>query len=69
MTDVDELLERLRRLDPIEIEAEFSRSVQRRGRERLRSGRRSSKLASGLALGTVVAYLGWALHFASGLYR
>jgi hypothetical protein len=69
MTDVDELLERLRKLDPIEIEAEFLRSVQRRGRERLRAVPRKSKLASSLVLGTVVAYLGWALHFANGLYR
>jgi hypothetical protein len=30
---------------------------------------RKSKIASSLVLGTVVAYLGWALHFANGLYR
>jgi hypothetical protein len=69
MTDVDELLERLRKLEPIEIETEFSGSVQRRGRERLRAVPRTPKLAFSLVLGTVVAYLGWALHFANGLYR
>ena len=69
MTDVDELLGRLRKLAPIEIEPGFSRSVQRRGRERLRAGTRRSALASSAVLATVLAYLGWALHFANGLYR
>ena len=69
MTEVDELLARLRKLEPIVLEREFSRSVQRRGRERLRERRRTAPLAATAVLGTVVVYLGWALHFTSGLYR
>ena len=69
MTEVDELLARLRKLEPIVLEREFSQSVQRRGRERLRARARRSPFASTIVLGTVVAYLGWALHFTSGLYR
>ena len=69
MTEVDELLARLRKLEPIVLEREFSQSVQRRGRARLRARGRRSPLASTIVLGTVVAYLGWALHFTSGLYR
>jgi hypothetical protein len=69
MTDLDELLGRLRKLEPIEVEPGFSRTVQRRGRERLRAGTRKSTLASTAVLATVVTYLGWALHFANSLYR
>jgi len=69
MTEVDELLARLRKLEPIVLEREFSRSVHRRGRERLSARARKSSLATTVVLGTVVAYLGWALHFTSGLYR
>jgi len=69
MTEVDELLARLRNLEPIELDREFSQSVRRHGRRRVRAGARTSPFASSLVLGTVVVYLGWALHFASGLYR
>jgi hypothetical protein len=69
MTEVDQLLSRLRRLEPIAPDAEFAADVQRRSRQRLRAGGARSALASLLVLGTVVAYLGWALHFTSSLYR
>lgn len=69
MTDIDELLGRLRKLEAIELEPRFSRSVQRRGRERLLAGTRNSLLAWGAVLATVVIYLGWAVHFANALYR
>jgi len=69
MTEVDELLARLRNLEPIEPDRDFSRLVVLRGRQRLRARPRRSPLASTAVLGAVVAYLGWALHFTSGLYR
>ena len=69
MTEVDELLARLRRLEPISLDRDFSRTVQQRGRQRLRNGARKSTFSSTIVLGTVVVYLGWAFHFASGLYR
>jgi hypothetical protein len=69
MTEVDELLARLRNLEPIVLDRELSRSVRQRARQRLRAPARKSPLASALVLGTVVAYLGWALHFTSALYR
>jgi len=69
MTDVDELLARLRRLERIELEPEFARLTQLRARARLRARPRSTVLASSAVLGAVVGYLGWALHFASALYR
>jgi type VI protein secretion system component VasF len=69
MTEVDELLARLRRMEPIELDRQLARSVRERGRRRLRASRRSAPLASTFVLGTVAAYLGWALHFASSLYR
>jgi type VI protein secretion system component VasF len=69
MMEMDELFARLRKLEPIAPEREFSRSVQRRGRERLRAGALKSPLASTVVAGAVIAYLGWALHFTSGLYR
>ena len=66
MTDVDELLARLRKLPPLQVDAELSASVQRRGR--LRVSARPAPLASFAAFCTVVVYLGWALHFTSALY-
>jgi len=69
MTEVDELLARLRKLQRIELEPEFSRLTQVRARARLRSRPRSTALASSVVFGAVVAYLGWALHFTSALYR
>jgi type VI protein secretion system component VasF len=69
MTEMDELLARLRKLEPIALKPEFSRSVEQRARQRFRARARSAPFASAFVLGTVVVYLGWALHFASGLYR
>ena len=69
MTEVDELLARLRKLEPVALDPEFSRSVQQRARQRLRARARSSPFATTFVLGTVLAYLGWALHFTSSLYR
>ena len=69
MTEVDELLARLRNLEPIELDREFSRSVAQRARQRLRTEPRRSPWASTVVLGAVVTYLGWALHFTSALYR
>jgi type VI protein secretion system component VasF len=69
MTEMDELLARLRKLEPVALDPEFSRFVQQRARQRLRARVRSAPFASMFVLGTVVTYLGWALHFASSLYR
>ncbi len=68
MTEVDELLARLRRLEPIPLETEFDARLRAQGRRRLRRPAPSAPLASLAVLGTVVVYLGWALHFASALY-
>jgi type VI protein secretion system component VasF len=69
MTEVDELLARLRKLEPVALDPEFSRAVQQRARQRMRARARSAPFASLFVLGTVLVYLGWALHFTSGLYR
>jgi type VI protein secretion system component VasF len=68
MTELDQLLSRLRRLEPIALDGEFKAQVAQRGRRRLRVPLRSAPFASLLVLATVVVYLGWALHFTSGLY-
>jgi len=68
MTDIDELLSRLRKLPPIQVDAELSASVQRRGRRRVSAGVRKAPVASFAVFCTVVVYLGWALHFTSALY-
>ena len=68
MTDVDELLSRLRNLEPIALDEEFSASVQRRARRRVRGRARSAPFASLAVVATVIVYLGWALHFTSALY-
>ncbi len=67
MTEVDQLLARLRKLPPIALDAELEASVRQRARRSVRGARRTP-FASLAVLGTVVVYLGWALHFASGLY-
>jgi len=69
MTEVDELLARLRKLPPVALDAEFKASVQARARRRVARPTRSAPVASLALACTVVSYLGWALHFTSGLYR
>ena len=69
MTESDELLSRLRNLAPIALDAKLSARVQQRARRRLRGDVRSAPLASFAVAATVIVYLGWALHFTSGLYR
>jgi hypothetical protein len=72
MTEVDELLARLRKLPAVALDSEFKASVQARGRLRLQRPARPTPFAplASLALAiTVVLYLGWALHFTSALYR
>jgi type VI protein secretion system component VasF len=72
MTEVDELLARLRKLPPVALESEFKASVQKRARRRVQDRARPAPFApfASLALAvTVVLYLGWALHFTSALYR
>ena len=68
MTDFDELLSRLRRLEPIPLDRGLEASVRRQGRRRVRAGRRTP-VASLAVAATVIVYLGWALHFTSTLYR
>lgn len=72
MTEVDELLARLRKLPAVALDSEFKAAVQARGRRRVQ--RRASQtpfapLASLALAVTVVLYLGWALQFTSALYR
>jgi type VI protein secretion system component VasF len=69
MTEFDELLSRLRKLDPITPDPALRHAVQQRGRRALRAGARSAPLASLAVAATVIAYLGWALRFTSALYR
>ncbi|MEP7050802.1 MAG: hypothetical protein ABJB12_10630 [Pseudomonadota bacterium] len=69
MTEFDELLSRLRKLEPITLDPELRRSVQQRGRQALRGSVRSAPFASLAVAATVIAYLGWALRFTSALYR
>ncbi|MEI9941517.1 MAG: hypothetical protein WDO69_30220 [Pseudomonadota bacterium] len=72
MTEVDELLARLRKLPAVALDSEFKASVHARARRRVRRPAPPAPFASlaSLALGvTVVLYLGWALHFTSALYR
>jgi type VI protein secretion system component VasF len=68
MTDVDELLSRLRNLEPIPLSLEFKASLRQRARHRVRRPVRRAPLASAAVFGTALVYLGWALHFASALY-
>lgn len=69
MTEIDELLSRLRKLEPIALDGEFEASVKQRARRRVRGPARRAPFASVALFGTVVVYLGWALHFTSALYR
>jgi type VI protein secretion system component VasF len=72
MTEVDELLARLRKLPPVALDSEFKAAVQKRARRRVQSRARPTPLAplATLALAvTAVLYLGWALQFTSALYR
>jgi hypothetical protein len=68
MTEFDELLSRLRKLEPVALDRRFKASLHERGRRRVR-GARSAPLASLAAVATVVVYLGWALQAAGALYR
>ena len=68
MTDLDELLARLRKLEPIALDEPFRQQVQERARLRVRRAKRPAPLASLAVFTTVVVYLGWALDFASSLY-
>lgn len=69
MTEVDELLARLRKLPPVVLDAEFDASVRDRAVRRVRKRPRPAPFASLALAATVVLYLGWALQFASALYR
>lgn len=69
MTEFDELLSRLRKLDPITPDPPLRHAVRQRGRRVLRAGARSAPVASLAVVATVIVYLGWALRFASALYR
>ena len=68
MTEVDELLARLRKLPQLRLEGEFDAALKQRGQRRLRQPLRSAPLASLALFGTVIAYLSWAVHFTSALY-
>jgi hypothetical protein len=69
MTEVDELLARLRKLPPVALDSEFMASVQAGARAHVRRRTPRVPLASLALAVTVVLHLGWALHFASALYR
>jgi len=69
MTEVDELLARLRKLPAVALDGEFKASVQARARQRLRRPARPAPFAALALGGIVVLYLGWALQFTSALYR
>jgi hypothetical protein len=69
MTEVDELLARLRKLPPVALDSEFMASVQARARGQVRKPARRVPLASLALAVTVVLNLGWALQFTSALYR
>lgn len=68
MNEIDELLSRLRKLEPIALDHSFKDSVRERARARIRRTARPAPLASVLVFGTALIYLGWALRFTSSLY-
>jgi hypothetical protein len=68
MTEVDELLARLRKLPQLRLDGEFDAALKQRGRRQLRRPVRSAPLASLAVFGTVIVYLSWAVHFTSALY-
>jgi type VI protein secretion system component VasF len=72
MTEVDELLARLRKLPAVSLDSEFKASLHARARRRVQGPGRPAPLVpfASLALAvTAVLYLGWALQFAGALYR
>lgn len=69
MTEVDELLARLRKLPAVSLDREFEASLRKRAVRRLRKRARPAPFASLALAATVVLYLSWALQFASDLYR
>jgi type VI protein secretion system component VasF len=69
MTEVDELLARLRKLPAVAPDSGLKASLRARAHRRMRRPARSAPFASLALVGTVVLYLGWALQFTSGLYR
>jgi len=69
MTEVDELLARLRKLPAVPLDADFKASVRARARRKVRQPPRPTPFASLAVAATVFLYLGWALRFASALYR
>ena len=68
MTEVDELLSRLRKLGPIAPPSELQGPLRARAQRRLFGGVRPAPFASLAVFGTVIAYLSWAVHFACALY-
>lgn len=70
MTEIDELLSRLRKLEPVRLDAEFKARVRERVRPSLRRpAPRRAPLVSFAAFATAIVYLGWALHFTRALQR
>ena len=72
MTEVDELLARLRKLPAVSPDSELEASLRERAVRKVGGRARSTRPArfASLALAaTVVLYLGWALQFTSALYR
>ena len=68
MTDVDELLSRLKNLPSIPLDSDFKAALGQRARRRVQKRVRRAPFASIAVLGTVIAYMTWALHFTSALY-
>ena len=69
MTEVDELLARLRKLPAVSLDRELEASLRARAVRRLRTRARPTPFAVLALAATVVLYLGWALQFTSALYR
>jgi len=69
MTEVDELLARLRKLPAVPLDSEFKAAVHAGALRRLRRPPRRAPFTSLALAVTVVLYLGWALRFTSALYR
>lgn len=69
MTELDQLLSRLRKLEPVALDGEFKALVAQRARHRLAAPARSAPFASLVVFGTAIVYLGWALQFTSALYH
>jgi type VI protein secretion system component VasF len=69
MTEVDELLARLRKLPAVSLDSELEASLRARAVRRLRGRARPTPFAALALAATVVLYLGWALQFTSALYH